>query len=420
MTILILTLIYFIFLFFYIFRRNGFDVAAFMALLYIISTFFAILLGLMDTSNYHLSDVSFLPTFIYCLFLTLLIIPFYKYNTNKARKFNTNINVYLFNGICYFFIGAFFLELIVSLPILISRFNASPAELAYLRVMYFEGDGDEFSTGFATSGISHILYTLLNVFTSASPILIIFFFFSICFLNKSFIFNALLLICSMKPFIYSVITIDRHAIFFWLLSFAILFLVHKQYIVTRKQKAYLGIISFIFCLITLAYMLAITIARFGDSDSGTGGGLLSYAGQSIYNNSILWDNLPYGHFDLKGILPISSFVLEDIIGFNTSNGDIYSMASNISLNGFNTILGYFVRAVGRFWAVVFLFILNRVTHKFVMKGVNDDAISLYNVGAIFCFGIIVECGFISYYYDSWPIAVGLWIILFLTKKLNSR
>jgi oligosaccharide repeat unit polymerase len=95
----------------------------------------------------------------------------------------------------------------------------------------------------------------------------------------------LLLISSISEPLHILSYVGRDGVVFWIFSFIFLFLFFKPYMsedFNLKIRKYIVIISF--CL--LVPIIAISMSRFGESDSGTGGSVINYIGQSFVNGML--------------------------------------------------------------------------------------------------------------------------------------
>lgn len=406
--------IVFLISFIIVYKRNGFDLASCILLAYTATSLVSIVLA-GSGMQYDADLLSPLPVVLHCVFTLALTFPFILFNSNKKRDFPLIRNVKLFESVCTVFIVLFFIEVLATFPILISRLTASDAELAAIRAEAYQGEVlMDLTMGF----LPHSVETILNILSVGSPIMLVFFFYSICFLKKSNSFNILLLLSSMSALIYSIITVDRSKLFFWVLLFLMAFFLYKPYLPKKQKRFVFGIMTPI-VVFFIIYFVGVTVARFGDSDMGSEGSLLSYAGQPLFNLCFLWDVLPGTSINLKGVFPLTYYFFETLFGVRLAVGsNVYSTMALSDLNGFNALIGYGVREVGHSLTVVLLCLLTLIMHTRIGRIANATTLSLHSVMTVFLLGTIVICGFIAYYYSSWPHAVMFWLFVYLTKKIN--
>jgi len=88
--------LYFSFLFiFMLLKQKSFNLGSFIVLIYIISSFFSILIKKYDLLNYNFPVIKLEPTFLYCFLLTISILPFYKY---RSEKIGTEFQIMITKG----------------------------------------------------------------------------------------------------------------------------------------------------------------------------------------------------------------------------------------------------------------------------------------------------------------------------------
>lgn len=413
---------YFVFIFFLIlflicFKKNGFDVSACMSLLYAISSFASILLPQFDYT-YRKQEILLVPTVIYCVFTACTIYPFYLYNSNKKRPFIQLEDLKWFNIICYVFIIIFIFSLFSNFLFLEARLNADNDELRILRGMHSSGETDIQTETY--TGITRILMTAVGVLINGSMVMIAFYFYSLCFLNKRMVFNTFLLLSSMTMLISSIITVDRSKFFYWALSFLLFFLLFRPYLDKARIKRQLLVVILPVAVAVVAYFMRVSEARFGYKEAGANGMLLDYMGQPLYNVSMMWSGITRSARYLYQIMPITGDLFEMLTKTKLMYGDRRNLVYIESYNGFNTIFGYGIRAVGQVLSIIFIVVLSSVINRAIRPLQYSKIGSLSNIIKIYLFGIIIMTGFISYYYASPPMALMFWIFLFISYKFSKQ
>ena len=128
------------------------------------------------------------------------------------------------------------------------------------------------------SGIKKLISIIVGIVGESSYLMILFFLYSITFFDRSKVFNALILTGSLSVIIIGVLGIDRSKTFYYIVIFYFLIVFFKPHF-QKKQKKILKKNLIIFGSLLIFYFLTITIARFGERDSGSIGGVINYAGQ---------------------------------------------------------------------------------------------------------------------------------------------
>lgn len=412
--LLYIPFVLFVLAFIKVYKKNGLDLGAFILLAYSATSLASIFLARADT-QYDASQLSVVPVLLHCFFTLALAYPFVRFNSNKERPFSPIKNVQLFRRISITFIVLFFVELIATLPILISRFTASSDELDNIRALAYQG---EISVDYTMGFIPHFVENIMNILSTGAMCMLVFFFYSLSFLKQTKTYNILLILSSMSPFIYSIITVDRSKFFFWLLLFFFSYFLFKPYL-PKGQKKFLVTILLPLLIGFIVYFVIVTVARFGESDMGSEGSVLNYAGQPLFNLSSLWDVLPGTSINFKGIFPLTYYIFDTLFGVQLRFGvNVYNTMSLSELNGFNALVGYGVREVGQSMTIFLLLFLFVVLSSWVGHISRSSTLSLHRIMAVFLMGSIVICGFITYYYSSWPHAFMFWLFVYLTKRLN--
>lgn len=386
--------VYFLFLLIYVFKKKKkFEISAYLISIYLVSAFFAILIDIFgyrstDTINYQ---ISILPTLIYCVLLTLVFYPFIKMKRiNMDMYYNKEPK--LFNFISYFYIVIFLLFLFFSLDIIKMIFI--DGDFAALRRMISLGEGDELSIFSRVNSAFKYFFVVFGIFGSLSFIMLIFYFYSICFLKKPKWFNTLLLISSTTIILNGIMGIDRSKVIYWLIVYGFCFILFKDYL-TKKSKKNLYIVSSILISFVIFYFISVTNSRFSESDSGTSGGMITYAGQSFINFCFFFDNHPYNGFTLQSVFPLfyKLFIDTDIAG-NTQLQGLMSAQTGVEHGVFNVFFGEMSvssnKIVGIIYVILYFFITN-----FILKYYNKG---FYGLILFFLLISIPMLGLFSHFY----------------------
>lgn len=401
--------IYFLFLLIYVLKKKKrFDISAYLISIYLISAFFSILIDVfdyrsLDTSNYQ---ISVLPTIMYCTLLTMVFYPFIKMKRiNMDMYYNKEPK--LFNFISYFYIVIFLLFLFFSLDIIKMIFI--DGDFAALRRMISLGEGDELSIFSRVNSSFKYIFVVFGIFGSLSFVMLIFYFYSICFLKKSKWFNTLLLISSTTIVLLGVIGIDRSKVIYWLIVYGFCFILFKDYL-TKNSKKNLYIVSGILISFFIFYFISVSNSRFSESDSGTSGGMITYAGQSFINFCFFFDKHPYNGFSLQKVLPLfNKLFVNDGINSSVELNSLMSMQSGVEHGIFNTFIGDISMAsinfIGIIYVILYFFISN-----YIVKYLNKD---FYGLLLIFLLITIPMLGlFVHFYADFGRMIVFITFVIY--------
>lgn len=403
--------IYLLFLLIYVLKKKKrFDISAYLISIYLFSAFFSILIDVFDyrSLDTQFYQISLFPTLIYCTLLTMVFYPFI-----KMKKINMD-NYYnkepkLFNFIAYFYMLIFLLFLYFSLDIIKMIFI--DGDFGALRRMMSLGEGDELSIFSQINSSFKYIFVFFGIFGSLSFVMLIFYFYSICFLKKPQWFNTLLLISSTAIVLNAIIGIDRSKIIYWLIVYGFCFIFFKDYL-SKKSKKNLYIVSGVLISFFIFYFISVTNSRFGESDTGTSGGMISYAGQSFINFCFFFDTHPYNGFTLQSVFPVfyKLFIDTDIAG-NTQLQGLMSAQTGVAYGVFNVFFGEMSvssnKIVGIIYVILYFFITN-----FILKYYNKG---FYGLILLFLLISIPLLGLFSHFYADFTRMIV--IIVFMVYSL---
>ena len=383
--------VYFLILLLIIIRKRGFDASACITSLYMITSLFAVLVKVFDVEPLSDIDINVIPTFFYCFLISLTIYPFYRFNSNKITDIKLP-NRKLFDFIVYFYFISFVVTLIFNISIL--RNILVTGNYGELRTaMYKEGLENGMTN---LSGNFLMLLMPFNIITVSSYVMLLFYFYSICFLKKSKLFNAMIFVSSLSMVIQGILTIDRSKVFYWLLFLYLAFVLFKKFF-HKKQRRKINRNLFVIVGIMLLYFVLVTISRFEDRAMGPGNAFLAYAGQPFIYFCEFWD-----HFSLpkKSLQMIFPFISEYITGTSQGREWIYYIDRNTNLPAdvFFTSIGMFIRDVGKPLAIAFTFLFSWLSLMFI-KPVKNGTISFGRLLVFFLFAVVPQAGIISYFYN---------------------
>ncbi len=406
--------IYFSLLLLYIVKtKKTFDISAYLVCLYLVSGFFSILIDTnnlrsFDTKNY---EIGIVPTFLYCFLLTLTIWPFYRFRSEKVVSINLN-KPKLFTQIVYFYFACFLLIIISSYQTVFQILNG---DLGELRVALSKGDADLDIT--AGSGVFKPFFMVANIFGGFSIIMLLFYFYSICFLNRTKWFNTMILVSSMSIIIIGILGIDRSKTVYWIITYGLMLILFWHYM-AKKQRRKIFKVSGAVIGLALSYILAITLSRFGERDSGAEGGIISYAGQSFINFCFFFDKVDYREFSLQRIFPLfyKLFVDNGIEGSSDLNADI-SLKTGKSIAVFATFIGDIMVASGKLAIIAYCFIYSLIARKLINYRRKSE-LYFHQILVLVCLITVPLFGTFVYFYASFSRMIPLLFFVFYAFHLK--
>lgn len=401
------------------FKRSGFNAASCMMLAYFVTSFFAIILYFQDASieyeNVVQVNIGVIPTLIYCFLIFLGIKPFCKFYSKGAKSLSPNVNTKLFNIISYTYILTFFVLILIFRNDLLMRLVYG--DLLELRNQSYSGELDNAVNHM--SGIMRIVATIFTTLAEGGYIMLVFFFYSICMLNKKKLFNVLLLISSLSPIIIGIIGIDRSKTVYWIVLFALAYSFFLPYF-SSKVKTFVIKLSLLIGIALGAYLFMVTVARFGEYDSGSQGGFLYYIGQPFINFCTLWENISVPDVETYRVFPIYHYFAGTSGMELIAHLDRIERSSGIAANVFFSYPGMFLVDIGHLAAIIIPLLIYMIINSTINKIGRKSQYSLSDFIILFELGTIIQCGFITYFYTSMPRAVCFWLFIFLSNKLRLK
>lgn len=398
-------------------KKNGIDLSAYLIVLYLITSFLAIVLYFQDFDylygNYSTFEITIVPTFVYCGMIMLCIVPFIMYNTNKPRNLRKISNVKLFNLVTSVYFVVFIGLLVIFAEDIV--FRIAFGDLGELRDMQYAGELTNAQEKF--SGPLRYLSTVFTLLGDGAFFMIVFFFYSICALNNSVKKNITILLSSLSPVVLGFINIDRSKTTFWIILFVLSFVMFRQYI-PKGQKAFLRKLGIVLFAILGIYLFGVTISRFGDMDEGAGGGALSYIGQPYLNFCEIWNKVNIQDIHTERILPFTNFLLGNDISKIGEDIRAMSRTSGVHLNVFFSFVGMFLVDLGQIAAMFIPIVLFLLMTAAVNRIQGRKYANLYSFTLIFGLATILGCGIITYFYTTMARTISFFLFMFLSKKIK--
>ncbi len=378
--------IYFSLLFFVLLRKHkGMDISAFLAAVYAFSAFCSIPTYILQLRDWQemIPVIHALPTFAYCTLITICILPFswlHTENITSISKPNSKI-FEVFSGVMIF---TFFITLINLFPDI--KLAIQSGDWKEIRSsIYF----DETSS---LSGWRYIMAIPETLLSPCSPIMLIFFFYSVCFLNHSRFYNLLLLCASTTPILPAILIAGRTQIIYWFLNGLVTFFLFKPWI-KREQLKFLLTLSVIFVSIGVIYTTYVAISRWKETND-TAEMLLLYAGEPFLFFCDFFDNYTYYSPHWQRLFPFTHyFILKQNIDLFEYREQIESM-TGMNIGIFYTFLGDIMVDIGKIGMIAYVIIFSTLTR--VVTKAQTDSYPFYRI-LLLMICIIVPLDGLFYY-----------------------
>ena len=405
--------IYFGILTLYLFKIRGIAPSTYISFLYTATSVFAVGIDVMGLSPNLVSFASLLPTILYCLLLTLFIMPavLVDFNSYDAIAYRSKkiirwlIYIYFFSFVSYSL--AYYGDL---------KFILSYGDFAELKNYVYEGDGYQLKTYPAV--IELVLYPV-RVIVNSSVVMIFVFLYSITFLKEKWWINAMALIGSTTVIIVGMLQVDRSATFFWVLILGLAVSMFWNQMSAKIKSTAIGF-STLLILGAASYAFSVTKDRFEERDGGSEGGIVNYLGQPYYHFCEVWDYYPApdGVTTKSLFTAFHKFVLHDFEGTVRYQVEM-GLKSNMDLGVFYTHLGSFMLSAGKIgpfmitcvYLTLFYFLFKEKKNLQTSKKTDINCLPFEKLMVVFFLLCIPTVGCICYYYENYYLEVLAYTII---------
>lgn len=398
------------------YKKNGVSIGTYIILLFVITSFFSVMIDMNDFYVSHSCPKVELGVFaplLYIVLISLCIYPFYKMGKlNIQREIPKNIEKVLVR-ITLFYFGIFLLVLSVSF----TRINEILLTESIVTVRNAQYTGDAVSFYDYLHGPLRYMCALCSILSQSSLGMLLVFGYLMAFSRRSGIFGMLALVSSMTPLLISINIADRSQYFYWIVLAGLSVVLFYPYFSSeRKRVLYIFMGSIVALIIT--YFMTVTVARFGERDTGTEGGLITYAGQSYINFCRFINKLETINSIRLFTPTINTFVLH--------GGNYFELVSIVErLNArtpigvFPTFLGIIYSVCGPFVLILFLIVYCIISNNFLRK-YKYRVLNISHLFKLWALSAIPSVGIITYIYITSDISLIIWLLLsvYLKKQLK--
>lgn len=256
------------------YKRKGkfFAPSSFLLGLYVLSALFAIPTVSLEGYKQPLHDYMWSPMFQFVVWLYAFLIPFTLFRETDIKIIRIP--------------NRRLLDMFSSFVIIISLFSIIFFSSSVRMIFSLSSLGEARTALYG--GEKYVEVGLANTIASVGAsmyvfaLLLFFIYSSIGNCKKR---SMLLLISSISEPLHILSYVGRDGVVFWIFSFVFLYLFFKPFLMHKVRKK----IKFFFLVCGMALILpfiAISVSRFGESDTGTDGSIISYMGQSFVNGML--------------------------------------------------------------------------------------------------------------------------------------
>lgn len=402
-------IVFFGILFLVIIKKRGFEVSAFVTLLYVITSFFSVLMFSMGIVDNKLENPSFVATIVYCVLISLSIFPIYKIDIRYVNLQNTQKNENIIKTLVYIF----FFNLILFLYL---RFNEIYSIIRSGDFLALRQSIQSEDIGHAT-GFKGVLVIMTNILSSVSFVMIFIFFISLTYYQKSWKFNLMIFLGSLPQILSGILTVNRSNIFYYIIIFSLCCVIFWKRI-PRITKIRFGIPVLSVFISMIIYFSAVTISRFDNTHTSYGSvdnSLISYAGMPYSNFCYFFDNYKNPDWmSTRFLLPVTNYVFNDYRA-GTEREQEQSDKTGFNCVVFMTFLGSFMMDSNQLMPFIFVIIYLSL-FKLCHKHIRQKSIPLVWFMVIFILLIIPSVGCLSYFYTNPFRSMALYLLLLYISK----
>lgn len=356
-------------------KKSVFTASSFLIFLYCISAFCGIFcLELMHYSEPY-SDSYWLPMLQFVGTLLLFLLPFVLFVETKTKQIvlPTQSILNLFSSV-----------------IIILSFYAIFYYLGTAVSILLSGNLGAARDALSFNGVTYVQESIFNTIGSVSAsfyVFALFLFFIYSAIGGYKLRRALLFISSFSYPIQVLCYVGRDGAIYWMFSFIFFFLLLKDYLDDIIKKQIQSVFLWAFLVLLIPFVL-ISVSRFGESDTGTSGGLLSYIGQSFINGPLFFgiENKPYNggaafplFFELTGIKPHLVTDLNQIGDWCSWYFSTFIVSLYINLKE----LGLYLTAISLFVIFISLFGFKKVKMRFPLFFIYILFFQVYSEGIFY-------------------------------------
>ena len=405
--------IYFSLLTLYLLKIRGIDASTYISFIYMATSVLAVGIDVMDLNPNLVTFASLLPTILYCLFLTLFIVPvvLVDFNSYEGLMFSSKkfvrglIYIYFFSFVSYML--AYYGDL---------KFILSYGDFAELKNLAYEGDAYQLTT--YPTVIELILYPV-RIIVNSSVIMIFVFLYNITFLKEKWWINAMALLSSTSVIVVGMLQVDRSTTFFWVLLLGLAVATFWNQMSVKIKSTAIGF-SATLILAAASYALSVTKDRFEERDGGSEGGIVMYLGQPYYHFCEIWDYYPApdGITTKSLFTSFHKFILKDFEGGTDYQVEM-GLKSNMDLGVFYTHLGSFMLSAGNFgpfmisiaYILVFYLVFKESEVVQIVQGKKIRCFPFEKLMILYHLLCIPVVGCITYYYENYYVEILAYVVI---------
>lgn len=397
-------------------RHECFDICVYMSALYALTSMLAVvivaaeLLGeggiLFDDGNLKLRVA---PTLLYCSLIASSLLPFTMIYSKDIKKITINAPLAI-DLLSWTLIALSFLNIYLVAD---STLEILQGDLAKVRNDAYAGVDSPAALKAETLPFIVKVFYYLN----ASTLLCIpIFFYNICFRNKAWWFNGLLLFTSLSMPIVGIQQADRTEIVFYGLMFLYCLIFFYRFL-SKKDKIRLLILGSPIVLASVVYLVAVSQARFDDNHSSDSDDrAIQYAGQGYLNFCYFYEYGKFDYISTEREFPLINYVFKKQAS-NSDRRDERAGEQGFFISVFSSFLGDIMLDISPLGLIIWVLSYFIIMMLFIRRSHREE-FDISEILFIFLMAVIPIFGIFYYRYFyftntlTFLIVIGL---LFLSK-----
>ena len=393
-----------------IYQKGMMCSATLLLLFYTLISFGAIMIDILKLYNHICPyvNIEIETALVYCILLFLSMIPLLDYEDEKIKYILPLKDTKVLDWVVWFYVLSLVLVILATYKDIIH--NIILLQTVDNMKMRFRM-GDESVVGL--SGLPLFLYNKWRFFGTASIYLCFYFFYSITFSKKSWIYNISILFGSMSCIYDGILHVDRSATIYWMMYFMLCFVLFRRFMSSSIQKRmFYSFGTILFAVI--AYVIFINISRF--SESG-GDFAISYLGQSYINFSTFYQKLHLAHYSIANNFPFLNSILTPEMTRDSWNLLIEGK-TGINTMVFSTFIGDMMAFIGPEYTVLWIVIF-ALGSFFLLRRRNP---SVETVHSLFLFSMLYSVVYLGifttffHYFNKEFMALAIFVIFFISGQ----
>lgn len=334
-------------------------------------------------------EFGFVPTILYCSLITLTIYPFSFIRPEKIVHIS-NIHRYAIYAFSFFIILQG-----LAVAYLVGDFLSDllNGDFKFLKDSGYAGDITPADAKMMTMPMPvQVMYLLCSMTLLGIPL----FFYYSCIEKRSLWLSVPVLAASISPVLRGILSADRAEIMHYGLMFVFTLILFQKHL-TKAVKRFLATASVPVLLIGMVYVVAVSSSRFEDTNEGTGGSMLEYAGQPYANFCYFYDNHNADLYYFEREFPLTSYFVYK--SQYTDTKDERGAKEGFFIGVFATHVGSWLLDAGTIGCSV-ICMLFFIICCWVIKQYNRDEFDIADVLMIFVLGAVPTFGIFYYRYYS--------------------